>query len=149
MIDVAALECDFLACSTYKFFGPHMGVLYGKREHLQRIRPYKVRPNTNAIPELLGMGHAQSRMHRRNHRLRGISRRSLGGSMPQHSGAAKSGSIPDDAPRSNPPTLPSTSTSASCWNAWRTAETNPAPENLRHHRPSPLRRALRHLCRSH
>jgi len=50
MIDVAALNCDFLACSTYKFFGPHMGVLYGKREHLTRLRPYKVRPNTNAIP---------------------------------------------------------------------------------------------------
>ena len=50
LIDVAALDCDFLACSTYKFFGPHMGVLYGKREHLKRIRPYKVRPNTNAIP---------------------------------------------------------------------------------------------------
>ena len=28
----ASLDCDFLACSTYKFFGPHMGVLYGKRE---------------------------------------------------------------------------------------------------------------------
>jgi len=50
LIDVADLDCDFLACSTYKFFGPHMGVLYGKREHLQRLRPYKVRPNTNAIP---------------------------------------------------------------------------------------------------
>lgn len=50
LIDVASLGCDFLACSTYKFFGPHMGVLYGKREHLQRFRPYKVRPNTNAIP---------------------------------------------------------------------------------------------------
>ena len=50
LIDVAALDCDFLACSTYKFFGPHMGVLYGKREHLQRLTPYKVRPNTNAIP---------------------------------------------------------------------------------------------------
>ena len=50
LIDVAALDCDFLACSTYKFFGPHMGVLYGKREHLRRFRPYKVRPNTNAIP---------------------------------------------------------------------------------------------------
>jgi len=49
-IDVRALDCDFLACSTYKFFGPHMGVLYGKREHLQRLRPYKVRANTNAIP---------------------------------------------------------------------------------------------------
>ena len=50
LIDVATLDCDFLVCSTYKFFGPHMGVLYGKREHLQRFRPYKVRPNTNAIP---------------------------------------------------------------------------------------------------
>ena len=50
LIDVGALDCDFLACSTYKFFGPHMGVLYGKREHLKRFRPYKVRPNTNAIP---------------------------------------------------------------------------------------------------
>src|SRR6266852_9229993 len=43
-IDVRAIDCDFLVCSTYKFFGPHMGVLYGKREHLQRLTPYKVRP---------------------------------------------------------------------------------------------------------
>jgi cysteine desulfurase family protein (TIGR01976 family) len=49
-IDVHALDCDFLVCSTYKFFGPHMGVLYGKREHLTRLRPYKVRANTNNIP---------------------------------------------------------------------------------------------------
>jgi len=49
-IDVRALDCDFLVCSTYKFFGPHMGVLYGKREHLKRLDPYKVRANTNAIP---------------------------------------------------------------------------------------------------
>jgi len=49
-IDVRALDCDFMACSTYKFFGPHMGVLYGKREHLKRLQPYKVRANTNAIP---------------------------------------------------------------------------------------------------
>jgi cysteine desulfurase family protein (TIGR01976 family) len=49
-IDVRALDSDFLVCSTYKFFGPHMGVLYGKREHLKRLRPYKVRPNTDNIP---------------------------------------------------------------------------------------------------
>jgi cysteine desulfurase family protein (TIGR01976 family) len=49
-IDVRTLDCDFLVCSTYKFFGPHMGVLYGKREHLKRLSPYKVRANTNAIP---------------------------------------------------------------------------------------------------
>jgi cysteine desulfurase family protein (TIGR01976 family) len=50
LVDVAALDCDFLVCSTYKFFGPHMGVLFGKREHLKHLQPYKVRPNTNAIP---------------------------------------------------------------------------------------------------
>jgi selenocysteine lyase/cysteine desulfurase len=50
LIDVAALDCDFLVCSTYKFFGPHMGVLFGKREHLQRLRPYKVRPLVDTIP---------------------------------------------------------------------------------------------------
>jgi cysteine desulfurase family protein (TIGR01976 family) len=50
LIDVADLDCDFLVCSSYKFFGPHMGVLFGKREHLQRLRPYKVRPLTEAIP---------------------------------------------------------------------------------------------------
>jgi cysteine desulfurase family protein (TIGR01976 family) len=49
-IDVRALDCDFLVCSSYKFFGPHMGVLYGKREHLTRLSPYKVRANTNESP---------------------------------------------------------------------------------------------------
>jgi cysteine desulfurase family protein (TIGR01976 family) len=50
LIDVADLDCDFLVCSTYKFFGPHMGVLFGKREHLEALRPHKVRPLTEAIP---------------------------------------------------------------------------------------------------
>ncbi len=50
LIDVRKLDCDFLVCSTYKFFGPHMGVLYGKREHLKKLHPYKVRPNTDNIP---------------------------------------------------------------------------------------------------
>jgi len=50
-IDVRDLDCDFLACSTYKFFAPHMGVLYGKREHLARFSPYKVRANTDAVPQ--------------------------------------------------------------------------------------------------
>src|SRR6266704_3189476 len=51
LIDVKALDCDFLACSPYKFFGPHMGTLYGKREHLESFKPYKVRPATDAIPD--------------------------------------------------------------------------------------------------
>ncbi|MCL6542461.1 MAG: cysteine desulfurase-like protein [Roseiflexus sp.] len=50
-IDVQALDCDFLACSPYKFFAPHMGVLYGKREHLAHLRPYKVRPASDDVPD--------------------------------------------------------------------------------------------------
>lgn len=49
-IDVKKLDCDFLACSPYKFFGPHLGALYGKREHLLRLQPYKLRPSPNEIP---------------------------------------------------------------------------------------------------
>jgi cysteine desulfurase family protein (TIGR01976 family) len=50
LIDVKKLDCDFLVCSTYKFFGPHMGVLYGKREHLEKLHPYKVRALSNTVP---------------------------------------------------------------------------------------------------
>ncbi len=50
LIDVRALDCDFLACSPYKFFGPHAGVLYGKRDKLQSLKPYKVRAASNNIP---------------------------------------------------------------------------------------------------
>src|SRR6202049_143202 len=50
-IDVQALDCDFLACSPYKFFGPHMGTLYGKHERLLQFKPYKVRPATDALPD--------------------------------------------------------------------------------------------------
>lgn len=50
-IDVQALDCDFLACSVYKFFGPHTGVLYGKYELLDSLRAYKVRPAPDAPPE--------------------------------------------------------------------------------------------------
>ncbi|HLK61468.1 MAG TPA: cysteine desulfurase-like protein, partial [Chthonomonadaceae bacterium] len=49
-IDVQALDCDFLACSAYKFYGPHVGVLYGKVEHLERLVPHKVRPARDVIP---------------------------------------------------------------------------------------------------
>ncbi len=50
-VDVQALGCDFLACSAYKFFGPHQGILWGKLEHLQRLRPYKVRPASDESPD--------------------------------------------------------------------------------------------------
>ena len=43
-IDVKAIGCDFLVCSAYKFFGPHVGILYGKLELLEELKAYKVRP---------------------------------------------------------------------------------------------------------
>lgn len=49
-VDVQELGCDFLACSAYKFFGPHQGILWGKREHLERLRAYKVRPASDELP---------------------------------------------------------------------------------------------------
>jgi cysteine desulfurase family protein (TIGR01976 family) len=51
LIDVTALDCDFLACSAYKFFGPHVGMLYGKREYLEASEAYKVRPASNDVPD--------------------------------------------------------------------------------------------------
>jgi len=56
LIDVRELDCDFLACSPYKFFGPHQGVLYGKREHLDSLRPYKLRPASNVSPDRWELG---------------------------------------------------------------------------------------------
>ena len=50
LIDVKGLGCDFLACSAYKFFGPHSGQLFGKREHLQRLQAYRVRPAGDQPP---------------------------------------------------------------------------------------------------
>ncbi|HEX9038581.1 MAG TPA: cysteine desulfurase-like protein [Ktedonobacterales bacterium] len=50
-IDVQALGCDFLACSAYKFFGPHQGIVWGKREHLEGLTPYKVRPASESAPD--------------------------------------------------------------------------------------------------
>ena len=55
-IDVQLLDCDFLACSPYKFYGPHSGVLYGKREALERLQPYKVRPAADRIPDCFETG---------------------------------------------------------------------------------------------
>lgn len=49
-IDVQQLDCDFLVCSSYKFFGPHAAALYGRLDLLRELRPYKVRPATNEAP---------------------------------------------------------------------------------------------------
>ncbi len=55
-IDVQALDCDFLACSAYKFFGPHLGILYGKYELLDSLMAYKVRPAGNLPPDKFETG---------------------------------------------------------------------------------------------
>ncbi len=48
--DVQDLGCDFLACSAYKFFGPHQGILWGKREFLEKLEAYRVRPAGDDLP---------------------------------------------------------------------------------------------------
>jgi cysteine desulfurase family protein (TIGR01976 family) len=50
LIDVQDIDCDFLVCSAYKFFGPHAGILYGKYELLAELFPYKVRPAPDEPP---------------------------------------------------------------------------------------------------
>ena len=49
-IDVRALGCDFLVCSSYKFFGPHLGVLWGRRELLEELTACKVRCAADVPP---------------------------------------------------------------------------------------------------
>lgn len=55
-IDVQALDCDFLVCSAYKFFGPHTGILYGKYDLLDQLTAYKVRPSGNEPPDKFETG---------------------------------------------------------------------------------------------
>jgi cysteine desulfurase family protein (TIGR01976 family) len=55
-IDVQALDCDFLVCSAYKYFGPHLGVLYGKYNLLNSLTAYKVRPASNEPGEKFETG---------------------------------------------------------------------------------------------
>jgi cysteine desulfurase family protein (TIGR01976 family) len=50
-IDVREWGCDFLACSAYKFFGPHVGVLWGRRELLESLPAYKLRPAPDTLPD--------------------------------------------------------------------------------------------------
>ncbi|MFO0952390.1 MAG: cysteine desulfurase-like protein [Isosphaeraceae bacterium] len=56
LVDVAAFDCDFLACSAYKFHGPHVGVLYGRRERIEALSVPKLRPAPDTAPERLETG---------------------------------------------------------------------------------------------
>lgn len=55
-IDVQDIGCDFLICSSYKFFGPHAGALYGKYDLLDELKAYKVRPASDEVPHKFETG---------------------------------------------------------------------------------------------
>jgi cysteine desulfurase family protein (TIGR01976 family) len=59
VIDVQTLGVDFLVCSAYKFYGPHLGILWGRRELLERFHPPKLRAAPEAIPHRYMMGAPQ------------------------------------------------------------------------------------------
>src|SRR5262249_24233804 len=56
LVDVRDLECDFLACSAYKFYGPHIGALFGRHDLLERLDVPKLEPAPNEAPERLETG---------------------------------------------------------------------------------------------
>jgi cysteine desulfurase family protein (TIGR01976 family) len=59
LVDVAALGCDFLVCSSYKFFGPHLGILWGRAELLEEMFPYQCRCASDGIPKKFETGTPQ------------------------------------------------------------------------------------------
>jgi cysteine desulfurase family protein (TIGR01976 family) len=56
VVDVAALGADYLACSPYKFLGPHCGVIWGRPELLEELRPDKLLPSPDHVPERFELG---------------------------------------------------------------------------------------------
>ncbi|HEV2503507.1 MAG TPA: cysteine desulfurase-like protein [Mesorhizobium sp.] len=58
-VDVSEIGCDFLVCSAYKFFGPHMGILWGRRSVIDALQPYKCRCSSNDLPERFELGTPQ------------------------------------------------------------------------------------------
>jgi cysteine desulfurase family protein (TIGR01976 family) len=59
LVDVQDIGCDFLACSAYKFFGPHLGIVWGRREVLDTMKPYKLVCSSNDLPGRLETGTPQ------------------------------------------------------------------------------------------
>jgi cysteine desulfurase family protein (TIGR01976 family) len=90
-LDVRSLGADLLACSPYKFFGPHLGVLYGRRDLLERLPAYRVRPAGDELP---GKWETGTQPHELLAGLRGTYRylESLGRAY---------GGVAPDAPRRN------------------------------------------------
>lgn len=62
LVDVAAIGCDFLVCSAYKFFGPHLGILWGREALLADLYPYAVRTAPKALPGRHEVGTPQTEL---------------------------------------------------------------------------------------
>lgn len=62
LVDVRALGCDFLVCSSYKFFGPHLGIAWGREDLLASLEPFKVRCGSDALPERFETGTPQTEL---------------------------------------------------------------------------------------
>jgi cysteine desulfurase family protein (TIGR01976 family) len=60
--DVQALGCDFFACSAYKFYGPHLGVVWGNEPLLRELSPYKCRCSSDDLPERFEVGTPQTEL---------------------------------------------------------------------------------------
>ena len=56
LVDVKEWDCDFLACSAYKFYGPHIGILYGRRKRIESLDFPKLEPAPNESPERVETG---------------------------------------------------------------------------------------------
>lgn len=56
VMDVKAIGCDILACSPYKFYGPHQGMAWARRDLLESLSPYKVRPADDTLPSRFETG---------------------------------------------------------------------------------------------
>jgi len=62
LVDVQTLGCDFLACSSYKFFGPHLGILWGREALLGELFPYAVRCASRSLPSRHEIGTPQTEL---------------------------------------------------------------------------------------
>ena len=129
-IDVRALDTDFLVCSAYKWFGPHLGALYGKAEVLDSLPAFKVRPahdrfetGTAAFESIAGTLAATDY-------LRDIGRRHGGADGADSTGRARGGHDRDRGLRAGPRDAPH-----------RWPRGHPRRDDPRHHRADAVRRA--------
>ena len=74
LFDVRDWNCDFLTCSAYKFYGPHIGILYGRHDLLESLDFPKLIPAPDAAPERAETGHPEPRRNCRRSRSCGFSR---------------------------------------------------------------------------